>query len=317
MRRGSRTLLSRFAGVAAAGCLAASFSAMGQPLVQPACAADTHHAGLVVRTSAAADSHRSWCIQFSQDSISGIEALRLSGLPIVTKTYGSQGEYVCKIGDVGTDASDCPARDGSYWGYWRMTSQGWRHSGIGASGTRVRCGSLEGWAWLQGGSGPAPSAAEFSYLCKSAACKASPSAVEPAPAPSPRREPQTAAGSAPYAAPEPDQGLENRPQQDPPQRRAVEAGPAAAPPIDASVRSDPGSGEAPQQPAETGIPVESPPAPPAGEGMEPADPGGAARIGLRPVRRSTSPAVYVALGVLIAALSFLRGYLFWRSRRGP
>lgn len=177
--RGFSSVSRMAAHLSVMSLFAFSFSPLGGAPLQKACAADLNHAGMVIRFSQAADSERSWCIQFAHESISGMEALRLTGLPVVTKTYGSEGEYVCKIGDVGTDAADCPAKDGSYWGYWRMTAQGWRHAGIGASSARVRCGSLEGWAWLQGGTGPAPSAAEFSSLCTSAGCRAAPSDISP------------------------------------------------------------------------------------------------------------------------------------------
>jgi hypothetical protein len=160
-------------------------------LPAPVCAAQSNHAGMVIRFSAEPESQRSWCLQFASESLSGIDALRLTGLPVVTKPFGPDGEYVCKIGAVGTEAADCPAKDGSYWGYWRMTSEGWRHSGIGASAARVRCGSLEGWAWLQGGTGPAPSVAESRSICPSTGCGAAPSTVLAPPA---RREGQGPGG---------------------------------------------------------------------------------------------------------------------------
>lgn len=295
--------------------LAGSLSVSGA-LSKPACAAEQNRAGMVIRFSTEIENERTWCLGFSQESISGIEALRLSGLPVVTRTFGSDGEYVCKIGNVGTDAADCPAKDGSYWGYWRMTADGWRHSGIGASAARVRCGSVEGWAWLQGGSGPAPSPGRFASICPSAACRASYSAISPPPS-SGADAPGEETGSTPapgLTGP----GSSGGPEQAP----SVPAG-AETVPEKAASRSDnlPGSGLPP--PADDLRPG-------AGEADQPSTigwrtamgkPSPAPEPGREPGRelasdeRKTPPGLAWGLSTVIALLGTFRGYLFWRKQR--
>jgi hypothetical protein len=76
-----------------------------------ACGASPNHAAERIRFSLTDE--RTFCVEFSEQEISGVKALRSTGLPIVTKVDPQFGEFVCKIGDVGTDSSDCPARDGS------------------------------------------------------------------------------------------------------------------------------------------------------------------------------------------------------------
>jgi len=112
---------------------------------------------------------RTYCVSFESESLSGIEALRSTGLPLITKSSGSYGELVCKIGDVGTDASDCPASDQSYWAYWHLQDGRWAYSGLGASSFRLRCGGVDGWTWYPKGKGAPPSSTTFS-ACPAGSC---------------------------------------------------------------------------------------------------------------------------------------------------
>jgi hypothetical protein len=111
-------------------------------------------------------------VEFSEPEISGIRALKLTGLRVVTKTDPQFGEFVCKIGDVGPEASECPASDGSFWSYFRLDSNGvWRVASTGASSTKVRCGDGEGWAWFPRGVGPPPTGpASVSSMCPGRTC---------------------------------------------------------------------------------------------------------------------------------------------------
>jgi len=120
---------------------------------------------------------RTYCVSFESDSLSGIEALRSTGLPLITKSSGSYGELVCKIGDVGTDASDCPASDQSYWAYWHLQDGRWAYSGLGAWSFRLRCGAVDGWTWYPQGKGAPPSSTTFS-ACPAGSCP-SPGATAP------------------------------------------------------------------------------------------------------------------------------------------
>lgn len=137
-----------------------------------ACAASQNHAAERIRFSVSDE--RSYCVTFSEQEITGIQALRLTGLPVVTKIYPPYGEFVCKIGEVGTDASDCPARDGSYWSYFYLDSTGvWYPWSVGASSAKVRCGAGEGWSWFPRGVGAPPSApTSFASMCPGRSCEA-------------------------------------------------------------------------------------------------------------------------------------------------
>ena len=44
-----------------------------------------------------------------------------------------------------------------YWSYWRLADDGWAYQTIGAGGTKVRDGTVEGWRW---GAGTVESATE-------------------------------------------------------------------------------------------------------------------------------------------------------------
>ena len=68
-----------------------------------------HRAGLVVTFG---DRHSElFCIEFTEDSITGLELLRRSGLPLVTSGMGGLGGAVCSIGGEGSsDPSNCFCR---------------------------------------------------------------------------------------------------------------------------------------------------------------------------------------------------------------
>jgi len=134
----------------------------------PACAAESSHAGVVVRFDSSDE--RQFCVGFGDSETTGLAALRSTGLEVVTKGFGTMGEFVCKIGDVGTDAQDCPAADGSYWSYYKRIDGAWRVSGRGAALSKVGCGDVDGWAWLPSGKGAAPSSAEYAALCPASGC---------------------------------------------------------------------------------------------------------------------------------------------------
>ncbi|MGI8426791.1 MAG: hypothetical protein ACR2FO_06180 [Actinomycetota bacterium] len=137
----------------------------------PACASESNHAGVVVQLSA--NDERTYCLSFESQSLSGIEALRATGLPLVTKSNGSLGEFVCKIGGVGTEASNCPASDNSYWVYWHFQDGRWGQSGLGASSSRVHCGGVDGWTWYPQGNGSPPSSTTMP-ACLAGSCPSQP-----------------------------------------------------------------------------------------------------------------------------------------------
>ena len=123
---------------------------------RPADAASAHRAFVIVDTGAGV--HRS-VVEFSSDSITGIQALQLAGANPVVYSFAGQGGAVCKLFGVGRDAGpNClGGADGNpnYWAYFRAPAgtTGFTYSRAGAGSTQVHDGDVEGWRW---GTGAAP-----------------------------------------------------------------------------------------------------------------------------------------------------------------
>lgn len=118
-----------------------------------------HHAGLVVRHG---DGRVTYAyVPFAEEEIDGVELLRRSGLPLVTVPFGGLGEGVCSLEGEGCGVEECRRRvcqgsrpDDPYWQYFRQESPGaWRPLALGASGTKVRDGDIDGWSWTGGEAG--------------------------------------------------------------------------------------------------------------------------------------------------------------------
>lgn len=134
-----------------AGLIAAVLLAV---VTGPSAAGDElHHAGLVVRHG---DGRTIYAyVAFPEESISGVELLRRSGISLVTIGFGGLGEGVCTIDDEGCPASDCRKRvcqgsgeDAPYWQYFRQRTPGdWFSLSLGASATKVHDGDIDGWSW--------------------------------------------------------------------------------------------------------------------------------------------------------------------------
>ncbi|MGQ9612169.1 hypothetical protein [Chloroflexus sp.] len=113
------------------------------------------------------------CVEFSEPTISGLDLLERSGLPVISQ-QSSIGAAVCKIGREGCDypATGCfCARDQGravYWAFYRREAGAWRYSSLGASNVVVSDGDLHGWAWGPGdaSSGAVPPDLELTDVCK-------------------------------------------------------------------------------------------------------------------------------------------------------
>ena len=137
-------------------------------------------------------------ITFTEDSISGIEALQKAGANPVIYSMGPGGA-VCRIFGVGRDAGpNClGGQDGDnrYWAYFRAPAgtSSFTYSRIGAGTARVHDGDVEGWKF---GTGVAPAYVSLASL--------TPPPPPPPPSTTPTTKPAstvTPGGSNPGATP--------------------------------------------------------------------------------------------------------------------
>jgi hypothetical protein len=132
-------------------------------------AGGVHRAGLVVTFGP--NDTRSFCIEFTEDAISGIELLERSGLEFVSAAKGGLGDAICQIDGTGcSDPGDCfcRCRGGTceYWSYYKREGNAWRYLNIGPSTRMLRDGDVDGWAWGRGSvTGGAQPGAPGAGLC--------------------------------------------------------------------------------------------------------------------------------------------------------
>ncbi len=114
---------------------------------------DVNIAGLVIDYG---DGRTSYAlVPFTEESLSGIELLRRSGLTLVTVPFGGLGEGVCSIESTGCGIGDCRARmcqsadrESPFWQYLRQGNDGtWAPAALGASQAEVRDGDVDAWVW--------------------------------------------------------------------------------------------------------------------------------------------------------------------------
>lgn len=87
--------------------------------------------------------------------ISGLRALELTGLDVVTATTGF-GPAVCSIEGVGCPASDCFCGGSNFWNYNYWDGSTWQGYAVGAGDSAVGDGGVEGWRWGSWGSSMQP-----------------------------------------------------------------------------------------------------------------------------------------------------------------
>lgn len=120
-------------------------------------AEELNHAGLVVQD---AKGNLTWVVvPFAEETITGIDLVERSGLPVVTVGFGGLGEAVCSIGPDGCVVDECRKRlcqsadpDSPYWQYFRIGADGtWKAQVLGASATTVHDGDVDLWSWTAAG----------------------------------------------------------------------------------------------------------------------------------------------------------------------
>ena len=122
-------------------------------LVVPSNATDgPHRAGLIIVHSNGQMSQR--CVEFSGETISGLEFLQQSGLDLTVDATNSVGVAVCRIDSEGctfpSQACFCQCQGAKcvYWSYWHLTSGGaWQYSSLGAGNRILHDGDVDAWMW--------------------------------------------------------------------------------------------------------------------------------------------------------------------------
>jgi hypothetical protein len=186
----------RVSGVALLLALIASAAGVGASAELASAATSPHRAAVIVDTGGTV--HKV-VITFTEDSISGLDALQRAGANPVVYSMGPGGA-VCRIFGVGRDAGpNClGGQDGDnrYWAYFRAPAgtSTFKYSSIGAGLGRVHDGDVEGWKF---GTGTAPAYVSLASLT---------TPPPPPPSTTPATKPATVVppgGSTPGAAPGP------------------------------------------------------------------------------------------------------------------
>lgn len=183
-------MVRRLLVAGAALAVVATGGALAGPAA-PARAATPAHVGIVVAGLG------SYCVPY-RSGMTGADVLN-AHFDVV---YGQAPPYVgfvFTIDGVGNTRPD----NTHYWAYYHGGGGSWTYSGSGAATYRPRPGTVEGWAYDDGGSSaPQPPATTYAALCGS---------LDPQPAPvsTPRPAPQPATTSV--AAPRPATAPASRP----------------------------------------------------------------------------------------------------------
>ena len=105
----------------------------GDYLITAPPSSNTNAAGLVIDPGNANPSTA--CVEFIQESISGLELLDESGF-----AYNSQDGFMNSILGVSN-----PEGETNYWSYWQWNGREWQFKNVGAGESVVLPGSVEGW----------------------------------------------------------------------------------------------------------------------------------------------------------------------------
>jgi len=151
------------------------------------------------------------CVSFTEDSISGHEALLRVGLPVeIDQQTG--GAAICSIDSQGCPADDCfcacpGGSDCEYWSYWVHDEGGWHYAAFGAGLHQLHDGEMSGWVWGRSSVTQAtpPSPVSFGDVCSDASLPTIVSTPEIAMSDASRDESGMVLHSAGVAASEADQ----------------------------------------------------------------------------------------------------------------
>jgi hypothetical protein len=126
-----------------------------------------NYAGLVVRFSDG--SVETDCVSFSENTISGADALQRSDFAVEVVESPGLGTAVCKIGSEGCPADTCFCDAENSWKYFLWNDGSWQYASIGASSRTLSSGDIDGWAWgSSSNEQAAPPALSFAEVCPEA-----------------------------------------------------------------------------------------------------------------------------------------------------
>lgn len=156
----SRHSVSRRVGTLVYALILVIAQVMGVP-DEATAGASIAYAGLVIDYGNDAVTYA--LVPVAHGEIFGTELLHESGIEVETVSFGGLGEGVCRIQRVGCDPGPCRAHlcqtsdpTSPFWHYLQSTAASdWQSAPLGASGSHVRAGTVDGWFW----SSDAPSAA--------------------------------------------------------------------------------------------------------------------------------------------------------------
>jgi hypothetical protein len=131
----------------------AALLAAGGPLLAGSQSGSTNEAGIYIDFGNG--DQTMVVVPFSEPSISSIELLERSELPILTVQFGSLGDAVCLIEETGCDISACRStlcqegdRNAPFWQFVQQPEGGnWTVSPLGASSAQVEDGTIDAWIW--------------------------------------------------------------------------------------------------------------------------------------------------------------------------
>jgi len=134
---------------------------LGFVTYQNSTAQEINHAGLVVQFGDGSIETR--CVEFTEPTISGLELLERSGLPVLAAFDPSLGAMVCKIQEQGCPVDNCLCQSPpDYWSYWHLDGNNWIYSPAGSSTYPVGNDAVEAWSW---GPGYPPPVMNINEIC--------------------------------------------------------------------------------------------------------------------------------------------------------
>ena len=104
------------------------------------------------------------CVEFAEESLSGLELLNRSGLDLNYEEEDGQAT-ICRLDRRGCNAPEqdcrcqCEESVCRFWSYWQVEDDDWEYLDVSPNSHNVGNGAIVGWAWglrTEGGANPPP-----------------------------------------------------------------------------------------------------------------------------------------------------------------